>query len=193
MSTVIKEFDAVKINSASIQFYDGITQQNGTPFGLLATLEGETEMKEFVKKVEGVEVKKITKPLKQTIKLSGHMPVSVIRDVFGISNEGLKPGVYSYGKNSINKKFVFTANVIDEFENLTKLIAYPNCTASTGLAITVDNEADELAAIEMEFTALADDLGNFYYEAFADEVDETVKTTWHTQFNSSLVKAVVIP
>lgn len=186
----IEEFDPVKINNASIQFFNGTTQEAGKPFGCLANLEGETEMKVFVKKCEGVEIKKITKPIKQSITVSGHIPVQVARDLFGLSNSGLKAGVYSYGKNSNTKKFVFTADVIDEFENVTKLIAYPNCSSTSGLKITVDNEADELAAIEIEFTSLADSLGNFYYEAFIDEVDEAIKTGWHTAFKVDLVKAV---
>ena len=43
--------------------------------------------------------------------------------------------------------------------------------------------------MELEFSALPDDLNKFYYEAFVDELaDATVAQKWHTQFNSALVK-----
>ncbi|MGG3943370.1 phage tail protein [Peribacillus psychrosaccharolyticus] len=190
--TVVEEFDAVKITNASIQFIEGGTQQPGTKFGCIGTIEGETELNEFVKNCEGVETKKIVRPIRINLTISGHIPVKVARDIFGLSNEDLKPGVYAYGADSKGKNFVLTADVIDEFQDITKLIAFSNCVSNTGLVITIENGADELAELEMEYTVMQDSNKKFYYEALVDELeDQTVVTQWHTQFTSDLVKATV--
>lgn len=192
--TVVQEFDAVSIKNASIQFFENGQQQTGTKFGLLGSLEGETEVIEIVKKAEGIEVKKKAKPVKMNMTVSGHIPVKVARDFFGLKTDGLKTGVWSYGSLSQGKKFVFTADVIDEFEDIVKLIAFSNCSNSVGFKISIENGADEVAMLELEFTALADELANFYYEALVSEVeDATVAQQWHTTFTPTLVKAAVVP
>lgn len=187
-TTIIEEFDAVSISNASIQFIKNGTQTPGKPFGCIGKLEGETELKEIIKKCAGVEVKKTTKPQKMTISVSGHIPVAVVRDLFGLSNDGLKAGVYSYGADSKGLPFVFTADVVDEFEDVVKHIAFTNCASSVGLKISLENGADEVAEMELEFTAMADVNRKFYYEAFADEItDQTLLTKWHSEFKPSLV------
>jgi hypothetical protein len=194
MTTVIQEFDAVSIKNASVQFFEGATQQPGTPFGLLGSVEGETEVIEIVKRAEGIEVKRKSKPVKMTMTVAGHVPVKVARDFFGLKTDGLKPGIWSYGTLSKGKRFVFTADVIDEFEDVVKLIAFPNCSDTAGFKIAVENGADEVAMLELEFTALADGKNNLYYEALVDELaDETVATQWHTKFDSVLVEPVPVP
>ena len=197
MATIIEEFDAVKITNASIQFIENGTQQLGTPFGCIGTIEGETELTEFSKKCEGVETKKITKPLKMNNTVSAHIPVQVARDLFGMSNKDLKPGVYTYGANSKGKNFVLTADVIDEFQDVTKLIAFTNCTSTTGFKLSIENGSDELAELEIEFTAMKDKAGNFYYEAITAELEESDKDffieEWHSSFTPTLVKGVPTP
>lgn len=146
-------------------------------------------MLEKVKKCEGVEVKKMSKPTKMNMTLSGHLRVDVIRKVFGIKADGLKAGVWSYGTKSKGKSFVLTADVIDEFSDVKKMVAFSNCTSTTGFKFKVENGADELAETELEFTALKDSNDDFYYEALVDEVDDAqVKEKWHTQFTPDLVK-----
>jgi hypothetical protein len=194
MTTVIQEFDAVSIKNASVQFFEDGVQEAGKPFGLLGSIEGETEVIEIVKRAEGIEVKRKSKPVKMTMTVSGHVPVKVARDFFGLKTDGLKPGIWSYGTLSKGKQFVFTADVIDEFEDVVKLIAFPNCSDTAGFKISVENGADEVAMFELEFTALADGKNNFYYEALVDElVDATVATKWHTKFDSALVEPVPAP
>jgi hypothetical protein len=194
MLTVIQEFDAVSIKNASIQFLENGQQQPGTKFGCIGQLEGETEVIEIIKKCEGIEVKKKSKPVKMNMKVSAHIPVKVARDFFGLSNKDLKPGVWSYGTLSKGKNFVFTADVIDEFEDVVKLIAFPNCSNSSGFKIAIENGADEVAMLELEFTALADSLNNFYYEALIAELeDQTIAEQWHTAFTPDLVKAIPTP
>lgn len=192
MSVTIEQFDAMRITNASIQFIKSGTQQEGTKFGCLGQIEGETEMKEFIKKCEGIEVKKVSKPQKMNLTVSAHIPVAIGRDLFGLSNEGLKAGVYSYGSESKGLPFVLTADVIDDFEDVVKMVAFPNCTSTTGLKMTIENGGDEVAELELEFTAMLDAANKLYYEAFVDEVtDETVKSTWHTKFTTELVENTV--
>jgi hypothetical protein len=194
MPTVVQEFDAVSIKNASVQFIDGGTQREGEKFGCMGSIEGETEGIEIVKMCEGVEAKRNFKPNKMNLTVNAHIPVKVARDYFGLRTEGLKPGIWAYGELSKGKQFVLTADVIDEFEDVVKLIAFPNCVNSTGFRISIENGADEVAMLEMEFTALKDSLGNLYYEAFVDELeDQTVAQQWHTQFTPDLVKAVPTP
>ena len=122
--------------------------------------------------------------------VSAHVPVQVMRDYFGLSTDGLKPGIWSYGSMSKGKNFVFTADVIDEFEDVVKLIAFSNCVDSAGFKFALENAADEVALMELEFTALADKLNNIYYEALVVELeDKTIADKWHTAFTTDLVKA----
>ena len=188
--TKVVEFDAVKITNASIQFYEGDTPAAGVPFGCVGTISGETEVKELVKICEGVEAKKIVTPLKMNLNVSAHIPVDVARDYFGLSNDGLKTGVYGYGPDSIGKRFVFTADVIDEFENVVKLIAFPNSSNNSGFNINIENGQDEVALLEMEMTSLVDANNKIYYEAFVTEIEEAdveISTKWHTEFKPTLV------
>ncbi|GGJ50940.1 phage tail protein [Virgibacillus salexigens] len=191
--TIIEEFDAVSIENASLQFFDKGQKQPGQKFGCLGTIEGETELKEIVKMCAGQEKGKTTKPIKMNLTLSGHVKVAVIRNLFGLTNQGLKPGVYKYSTKSKGKTFVLTADVVDEFTDVTKLIAFPNCISATGLKITVQAGADEVAELELEITAYPDkesEEGNFYYESFKEELeDTTIVEQWHKEFNHELVAA----
>lgn len=190
MVRVIEEFDAVRIANASIQFFDAGVQRPGTKFGCIGDIEGETELNEIVKKCEGVDKKKIVKPIRMNNTVNAHIPVGVARDIFGLSNKNLKPGVWAYGALSKGKTFVFTADVVDDFEDVTKLIAFSNCASASGFKIMVENGADEVAQLEFEFNAFPDDENQIYYEAFIDEIeDTTVIDQWHTQFTPALVKA----
>lgn len=189
----IEKFDAMTITNASIQFL-GPTQQPGKPFGCIGKLDGETEVKEIIKKCEGIETDKISRPQKMNMSVSAHIPVEIARKLFGLSTEGLKPGVWAYGSKSKGQKFVFTADVIDEFQDVKKLIAFANCSSTTGMKFSIENGGDEVAELELEFTAMKDEAGEFYYEAMASEVtDQKIVTDWHTTFNRELVKAVVAP
>ncbi|MBW3491850.1 phage tail protein [Bacillus sp. FDAARGOS_1420] len=189
MVKVIEEFDSMSIVNASIQFKKKGTQEPGAKFGCIGTIEGEPESKEMKKTCGGVTLKKKSKTTELKITVSAHIPVKVARDYFGFNTTGLKPGVWAYGSGSKGYDFAFTADVVDEFEDVVKLIAFPNCSNSTGFKFSIASGEEELAMMELEFTALPDDLKNFYYEAFVDELsDATVAQKWHTQFNSTLIK-----
>lgn len=190
-------FDAVSINNAGIQFKEsGGTYAPGTPFGCVGSIEGEPEIRTRELKCGAKVLKTLTKTDYFTFTVQvANAPLSVVRSVFGLNTEGLKAGVWSYGERSKSKDFIFTADIIDEFEDVTKMIAFPNATNISGFRIqTIDNGADEVANLEFEFRAMADENGQFYYEAIVDDVtDEEVKEQWHTAFTTELVEAVPSP
>ena len=187
VAQVIEEFDAWDIQNASIQFFNGSAQQPGTKFGCIGTLAFEPETVVLSKKCGRAVIREKTVTTKLNVTVSAHIPVQVVRDYFGLSNENLKPGVYSYGADSIGKDFAFTADVIDQFEDITKLIAFPKASNAGGFSLNIDTSQEELALLEMSFSAVADENGKFYYEAIVAELDADISTTWHTKFDSSLV------
>lgn len=186
---VITEFDSWGIANSSIQFFEGGTKKTGVKFGSVGTLSFEPETSVLQKKEGRVITKEKVVTTKLNVSVSAHIPVAVARDFFGLSNEGLKPGVYSYGEGSLGKDFVWTADVTDDFEEITKLIAFPKGSNSAGLTLTIDSSQEELALLELTFAAVADENGQFYYEALVPELeDPTIATTWHTNFTRDLVE-----
>lgn len=119
---------------------------------------------------------------KMNMTFRGHMPVGVLRDVFGLTDKGLVTGVYGYGKSSISGKGNLTFEVKDMYEENTKLIAFPNISWTGGMTINLENGLDEVAEVEVTFSALADENGFFYYETF-----EKTVTGWTKEFTSELV------
>lgn len=187
MPQTVVDFDAVSIKNPAIKF-DGELQSQS--FGGIGKVSGETTLREIVKKLEGIEVKKKSTPEKMVLKLTAHVPVAPIRKLFGLSNSGLKPGIYAYGSPCKGLPFVLTGDVLDEFEDVTKLIAFPNCISNTGLTLNVENGADTVAELELEFTAYLDENKYCYYEAFVSEIEVADVTTWRTNFTPTLVKTV---
>lgn len=191
---VVEQFDTWDISNASIQFFNGGTQSPGTKFGCIGTMTSEPETVVLSKRCGRTTVREKTVTTKLNVTLSAHVEVQVLRDYFGLSNEDLKPGVYSYGAGSLGKDFVFTADVIDSFEDNTKLIAFPNASNSGGFTINIDTSQEELAMLEISFSAVADVANQFYYEAIVAELDDpTIADTWHTNFTRDLVAAVETP
>lgn len=189
MATVVETFDAVSVKNTSIQFHDD--EGESTRIGCVGSISGETEMRELTKRCEGVEVRKRTRPEKMNLTLSGHVKVSVLRKVYGLSNDDLKEGIYKYSTDAKGQEFILTADVIDEFEDVTKLIAFPNCISATGLQFTIENGADEVAEVELEFTVYPNESNDFYYEALVPEMeDDEVQEEWHTDFSYELVEKV---
>ncbi|WP_107838388.1 phage tail protein [Metasolibacillus meyeri] len=191
---VIEQFDAWNIKNASIQFKKGGVQQTGTKFGCVGSLSVEPETTMLTKRCGRAVQKEKAVTTKLNVTVSAHIEVAVLRDIFGLSNAELKDGVYSYGANSIGSDFVFTADVVDDFEELTKLIAFPNASSATGMTLNIDTSQEELAMVELTFSAAADVKNQFYYEAITAELeDEEIAEQWHTQFNRALVEQVPTP
>ncbi|UFU00369.1 phage tail protein [Radiobacillus kanasensis] len=195
MVMVVETFDPVTITDISVQFMqDDGTKSPGTKFGAAGTVGGETLLRQIIKREEGIEVAKRTKAEKMTLTVSAHVKLKVLRDIFGFSNTDLKPGIYSYGTDSKAKRFTLTANAIDEFEDVTKLMAFPDCISATGFTFNIENGADEVALMEISLEAYPDDFKQILYEAMVEELeDQTIPTTWHTQFDRTLVEVVPTP
>lgn len=195
MVQVVETFDPVTITNIGVQFIeeDG-TKSPAVKFGAAGTVGGETVLRQIIKRMEGIEADKITKPEKMTLTIAAHIKVSVMRQNFGFNNQDLKPGIYSYGTNSKGKHFTLTADVIDEFEDLTKIIAFPKCVTATGFTFNIENGADEVALMEISLEAYPDEFKQIMYDSLIAELeDPTIATTWHTQFDRTLVEAVPTP
>ncbi|MER2111164.1 MAG: phage tail protein [Solibacillus isronensis] len=184
----ITEFDSWSILNSSIQFFDGGTKKPGQKFGSVGTISFEPETSSLTKREGRIITKEKVVTTKLNVSVSAHIPVTVARDFFGLSNEGLKPGVYSYGQGSLGKDFVWTADVVDDFEEVTKLIAFPKASNSAGLTLSIDSSQEELALLELSFSAVADANGKFYYEALVPELEDTeIAEQWHKEFTPDLV------
>lgn len=194
MPKVIETFDAIAIKNTSLQIHNNNgTKENGEKIGCVGSISGETTMRELVKRCEGVEVRKRAKPERMDLTLTAHVKLALAREIFGLTNEDLKPGVYKYSKDAKGKEFTLTADVVDEFEDETKLIAFPKCTSATGLKFTVANGAEEVAELELLFSVYPDEEGNFYYEAVISELEDAeMADEWHVDFQHELV-AVPVP
>lgn len=178
------DFEDYKIIEGTITINDKLA----TSFGCIGTLEGTSDIATVEKKCEGAVVKTVKKVNKVDVTLTGHPYTAVLRNVAGMTNEGLKEGVYGYGANIKAKKIVFTAKV-EDMEGNIKYIAFPNMDDVSGLTISINNDVTEIEMKNFEFSALKDENGMFYYEALEDEItDEQVKTKWLTAFTPELVK-----
>ena len=178
------DFEDYKIVEGTIAIDDAVA----TSFGCIGTLEGTSETETVEKRCEGAVVKSIKKVTKISVTLTGHPYTAVLRNVAGMTNEGLKEGIYGYGANVKSKKIVFTAKIQDMEGNI-KYIAFPNMDDVKGLNIKVDNDVTEIEMKDFEFSALKDENNMFYYEALEkDLTDEDVKSKWLTNFTPELVK-----
>lgn len=190
-TTVVETFYPVDISNVAVKFNDA---SEAVSFGCTGVLSAETEMRVVAAKCGAETVKEASKPIKMTGTISGHAKVSILREVFGLSNEGLKPGIYSYGLDSKGKSFTLTADVVDDFDNVTKIIAFPLVANSSGFKFSIDKSSDEVAPVELEFTCTPDQARKFYYEGFVDEIDdEDVIEKWRTAFDYSLVQKTMPP
>jgi uncharacterized protein YjdB len=183
--TTVEEFDLTRVTNVGIKF-EG--DEQSIVFGGLGEIEGETTLSTLVKKVEGVEVKSKSTPQKMALTLNMHVKVAPYRKLFGLSNTGLKPGVYAYGSDSKGLPFILTADALDEFQNLTKKMAWPNCSSDTGLLLHVENGQDEVAELELKISAMVDPNKKCYYEALVEELqDPSIATQWDQAFGYELV------
>lgn len=178
------DFEDYKIIEGTIAIDDEVA----TSFGCIGTLEGASEAETVEKKCEGVVVKSIKKVKKIAVTLTGHPYTAVLRNVSGMTNKGLKEGVYGYGVDIKSKKIIFTAK-IEDMEGNIKYIAFPNMDDVKGLNIKVDNDVTEIEMKDFEFSALKDKNKMFYYEALEKDLqDADVKEKWLTNFTPELVK-----
>lgn len=154
----------------------------------IGSVEEELTAKLITKSCRGVIIKNIVKGTGEgTLTISAHVPHEIFKEAFGMELDTLKEGVHAYGSNSRHKEFCLTAHVTDE-DGAEKYKAYPKCIFSARPTISVENGAEEVAQIEMTITIAPDADGNGMYEAFAEGLDEAIKTAWMDNFTPELVK-----
>lgn len=183
MNKVFSDYELLEIG---IKFAG---DETATTVECIGSGEDAADVKVITKRCRGVVKKKRVKPTGTGVyKLVMHCPWDVYVKMFGMKDETLVDGVYSYGENSRHEEFVMTQRIEDEDGN-EKLKAYPNCIIETGKATKIENGAEEVAQIEIDVAYSPDEHGNGSYEALLSEVtDETVKTTWMNAFTPSLVR-----
>lgn len=180
----VEEFENYKIQEGSLQF----DNNTAISFGCIGTVDASSNTEEVVKKCEGVVVKKKKRITDMTVAITGHAKIPASRKIIGLSNEGLKTGIYAYGTDTFSAPFTFAAKIIDMDGNV-KYIAFPKIENTKGLSVKVDNGVTEIAMDDFEFSAMIDSNNKFYYEAYESELsDETVKNKWLTNFTPDLVK-----
>ncbi|MGX7153450.1 phage tail protein [Enterococcus sulfureus] len=188
ITTFQETFTPMEISKVGFKFHkDGELVQ----FGCAGTISAETEMASKTVKCGVQVIKKKNRPVQVNVTLTGHAKKEAIARIMGLTNEGLKPGVYSYDDDSSSGDFTVTADIIDDFDEVTKLIAFPKCTAETGLQFTVDKTADEYAMIDYTFTSMFTEIGGklrAYVEAFTEDIDEDLANQWRTNFTTDLVE-----
>lgn len=187
-------FDILRITDGFYRPYEGDVLGTAQKLGCVGSLGMEPDIRTVTKTCEGVVTDEITTTNFFTVSFAGHITIGALRDIFGLSNEGLKTGVRAIGRKTNGKRGVFTFVAEDMYGTEKKLIAYPNMSVANGYAFTHENGADEIAEIEIEFKALLDKADNFYYEAFESEItDEELKTGWSKTFDTDLVLETPIP
>lgn len=193
MNRFSEEFAPTEVSSIALQF-KGETVDN-IKFPCAGSLTGETVLRELIRTCAGVEVAKKVKPEKMDLVLTGHVPIAIFRKFFGLTNEGLKKGVYRYNTSSVGEDFTLTADAVDEFGETTKLMAFPRSSSSAGLSFNIANGEAEVAEVELAISAYPDGPKNdIYYEAFVSELEEeSLREQWHTEFNYELVEAIPTP
>lgn len=185
-NTIVTTFDNVSIKKIAFMFKGAesadVTDCNGQ-------LEGETEMQTIEKKCGAAVVKTKSKPVGMTVTITAHVPVVVFRKFYGLKHdERLKPGIYSYGPDSVGVDFALAAEVVDDFEENSKLLAFLSATSNTGLTFTIENGADEVAALELETKIMTDQFGKYYHEAIVAELDEDLTDAWMNTLSPEVIK-----
>lgn len=185
MANSILQFDATAISTIGFLFEGEATAVASDCNGSIAV---ETETQTIEKKCGQTVVASKSKPVKMTVTVSAKVPVEVFRRVNGIKQlDELKEGVYAYGANG-GERFTLTVEIVDEFTDETKLLAFPTLALSNGLAFEIENGADEVADLEIETTAYQDERGQWYYEAFPTDATEVDSQEWLTSFTDNTVK-----
>lgn len=178
----VKEFDPSNIGMITFQFDSGDIDL----IDCIGMMSAETTVRTKTKTCSGATKAEVTYPQYVTVSITAYVGLETYRDLTGMTTEGLKTGVYAYGIESKTPKLTVTARILDDMENVKKMVAFPNASFTKGLSFTVDNDSDEVAKLDLEFKAMMDANGNFYYEADMDEVADA--TAWEEGFTPELVK-----
>lgn len=156
--------------------------------GSVGSVEETMEVRTVIKKYGGVEAKSRTKGSGTgNLKINMHIKEAIYQEMLGSEDAGMIEGVHAYGKPSQHKTFGITEIVVDE-DGTKKLKAYPNCILRNAPSTKIENGVDEVKEREMEIYVQPDKYGYGKYEALYDELEETVRDKWMTEFNPDLVR-----
>ncbi|MCD8207201.1 MAG: hypothetical protein LUD72_04600 [Bacteroidales bacterium] len=156
----------------------------------VGSLEEEMNTKTITKSCRGRIKKSRTKGSDGTVTLTAHVPYDDLIGVWGM--EEFADGVYGYGTTSMHGECVLTAKVLDEDDNV-QYRAYPVAVNSTK-STSIDDDADEVAMVEMEFAVTADDNEMIVYQALEQDISEDIAKEWMENFSLDLIaKNEVLP
>lgn len=183
METVFSRYEVKKSNIK----VDGDTKNY--PLNCVGSLETELEVKTITKSCEGVVKKKRSRGAGSgTATLSLHIPYALYVKIYGMDVDGLIEGVNAYGKNSIHKTFSYTGVVRDEDGN-ELLIALPNCVASSGPKMNIENGAEEVSEVEIEIDLMPDEYDQCEYELFVSKLPSSITVEkWLNEFTPSMLQ-----
>lgn len=175
MRNLNTDFNEFNVRSALIQFDDEVSASS---FGCVGKMSREFEVTNITKKCEGRTVLKKSKPTGEgTLTLNVHVPVAVARKMKSML---VKNNVAAQGTD-IFKTFKYKCIVSNE-ENADEYQLYPNCALNGLPEIEIDDEAEEVAAVEMEIGFATDEYGNMYYTEFKEDLEEGITfETWDGQ------------
>lgn len=164
------------------------TKAEGVLFGEFSKFEGEATIKTVTRKSEGVPVEEISKPEMLEGTLTGHIHIATARDLYGLSTDGLKEGVWAYGSTSKTANFALTAEEQDMYGN-GRLLGFANMSITGGIKWSLENASEEVAEIEIPVKAMKDSSKNLRYDALIGDItDEQTVEKWHTDFSPEMVK-----
>lgn len=175
----ITAFSEFEMKNASIKFAN---EESYTKLGCLGSIEESLDVIVVRKKCEGKVVKSRTRGAGSgELKISAHVAYPIYVKAFAMDDSNLKEGVYAFGTDKIYPEFTLVAEVLDE-DGKAKMIAYPKCTISTGLANKIENGAEEVAELELTIAVATDENNKVKYEALVEDASETT-TNWLTKFD----------
>jgi hypothetical protein len=147
------------------------------------------ESKTITKKCRGVVAKTRTKGTGNgTLNDSMHIPYRIYEEAFGLKRDTLKGDVRAYGEDSRHKEFMLTQHVVDE-DGDEKYKCFPRCIISTFPEIETENNADEVAEVELEISLMPDDYGNCLYEVILTDENRDEYADWMEKWSYDLVMA----
>ncbi len=185
--TKIKDYEDYRIGNVAVRFMKKGVLEKAEPFGCVGSLKCEPETQETKKTCGGRTLKQVITTTSIKMTLEAHVKPEIAIEVLGLTPDGLKKGVYGYN-GMVTPKGNIVCTIYDMYGEVEKLIAVPNVTFDGGLNLNIESGQDEVAMLEIPMTALIDDNGFFYYQAFVEDLaDPELAKKWKQEFASDLV------
>lgn len=184
-------FSEYELRELAFAFNDAEGDPTFTHADCVGQWEEEAETLQVTKNCRGKVQKRRTMGTGSgTVTYTGHMPQDIFTKMFDMQADGLVDGVTAYGADSRHKEMTVVAKVLDEDGNV-KYKAYP-CMVANTLSRSVENGAEEVAEVEIEFSWMQDSYGFGLYEVLEKDLGEDtagLKTKWMTAWTPDLMQA----